>query len=280
MPAFIRTLTPDGLQPVDYADIIRRADSLNDAARHEPLDGVYTVTNNYNTYQTLKLDAHLDRLEDSARRAGIPLVLDRARLRSALRRMIAEAGYGDVRFRITVPRDAAHLIISLEPFAPVPPELIASGVRCITVPGGARRDPAVKKTAWMRAREQIKESMPPGVYDAILLDRAGNMLEGLSSNFYAVLNGELRTAREGVLPGIAQQVVFEIAPPIVSVRREAVNVSQIPQLSEAFITSSSRGIVPIVEIDGHIIGSGLLGAKTLALRDAYTAWVAAHLQDL
>ncbi len=89
MPCLIKRLTPDGLQAVDY-----HADSLADAARYEPHDGVYTITNTYHTFQVLKLDAHLDRLEDSARLAGIPLALHRSALRAALRQMIAEAGYG------------------------------------------------------------------------------------------------------------------------------------------------------------------------------------------
>ena len=84
-PCRINLMTPNGLQPVAY-----QADSLADAARFEPHDGVYTITNTYHVYQVLKLDAHLDRLENSARLAGIPLILDRARLRAALRKMIAE----------------------------------------------------------------------------------------------------------------------------------------------------------------------------------------------
>src|SRR5690606_34550204 len=103
---------------------------------------------------------------------------------------------------------------------------------------------------------------------------------GLSSNFYAILHGELRSAGKDVLPGIAQQIVYEVAPGIVSVRRDAVNVFDIPRLEEAFITSSSRGIIPVVAIDGITIGSGKSGEKTQALRQRYQAWVNAHLEEL
>jgi branched-subunit amino acid aminotransferase/4-amino-4-deoxychorismate lyase len=119
MPCYIRILTPQGLQPVPYT-----ADSLADAVRYEPSDGIYTVTNTYHTVQVLKFDAHLDRLEDSARRESIPLRLDRRRLRQGLRQMIAEAGFGDVRFRITVSRQQPdHFILSVEPFKPQPPSI-------------------------------------------------------------------------------------------------------------------------------------------------------------
>jgi branched-chain amino acid aminotransferase len=280
MPCLIKRLTPDGLQPVDY-----RADSLGDAARHEPYDGVYTITNTYNTFQVLKLDAHLDRLENSARLAGIPLVVDRARLRSSLRQMIAE-GYGKlwdtaVRFRVTVPSDEPQcLILSIEPFKPPAPEVYAAGVRCVTVTDAARHNPAAKTTGWMQDRQAVEQALPPGVYTGLLLSKTDDVLEGLSSNFYAILHGELRTAGRDVLPGIAQQIVFEIAPEVLPLHRDAVNVIDIPRLDEAFITSSSRGIIPVIAIDGITIGSGKPGVKTCALRERYAAWVAAHLEEL
>ncbi len=273
-PCYIQTLTSDGLHPVAYT-----ADSLADAARHEPHNGVYTVTNTYQTFKVLKLDAHLDRLEDSARRENIPLNLNRTVLRAALRSMIAAANYGDVRFRITVPHDQPdHLILSIEPFSPPAPEVYANGVHCITLPNSARHNPAAKTTNWMHDRESVK--LPDGIYTGLLLDHDDNILEGVSSNFYAVLNGELRTAGEGVLPGIAQQIVFEVASGILPLRREAVNINDLSQLSDAFITSSSRGIVPVVEIDGLKIGEGRPGSYTRTLRQAYVAWVESHLEEL
>lgn len=276
MPCLIRILTPDGLEPAPYT-----AESLADAARFEPREGVYTITNTFETFKVLKLDAHLDRMENSARLAGIPLKLERPRLRAALRAMIAEAGFGDVRFRITAPAAAPdRLILSIEPFKGLPPETYSQGVRCVTVPNSARHNPTAKTTDWMLDRKVIEDNLPPGVFTGLLLDAEGRILEGLSSNFYAVLDGELRTAGEGVLPGIAQQIVFEIAPEVLSVRREAVSISDIPRFDEAFITSSSRGIVPVVEIDGQRIGSGTPGAITQTLRDRYRRWMETHLEPL
>jgi branched-chain amino acid aminotransferase len=273
-PALIRVLTPDGLQAVDYS-----AESLAEAVQYEPHDGVYTVTNTYQTFKVLKLDAHLDRLEDSARREDIPLQLDRRRLRVALRQMIAEANYGDVRFRITVPRDAPnHFTLTIEPFHKPSAEVYANGVRCVTLPHSARHNPAAKTTDWMHNREGF--TLPEGIYTGLLLDDDGHILEGTSSNFYAVLDGELRTAGEGVLPGIAQQVVFRVAQGLILINRNAVHTSDVPRLSEAFITSSSRGIVPVVEIDNILIGAGQPGEKTRTLQQAYDAWVKSHLEEL
>ncbi|MEZ4667071.1 MAG: aminotransferase class IV [Anaerolineae bacterium] len=73
-----------------------------------------------------------------------------------------------------------------------------------------RQNPSAKTTGWMHDRDQV--NLPEGIFTGLLLDFEGKILEGMSSNFYAILNGELRTAGEGVLPGIAQQIIFEIAP--------------------------------------------------------------------
>lgn len=272
-PAYIKQLTPEKLQDVPYT-----ADSLHDAAQHEP-EGIYTITNTYNTYQVLKFDAHLDRMEDSAQREGIPLQLDRPRLRQTLRQMIAEAGFGSVRFRVTVPAaQPDQMIITLEPYTPPASSLVHTGVRCVTAPGMMRRNPSAKTNDWIASRDRFQ--MPEGIYEALLINETGMILEGFGSNFYAILNNELRTAGEDVLSGIAQQIVFNVAPEIITLRRDAVTVHDLSRFQEAFITSSSRGVIPVIEIDQQQIGDGAPGSRTMAIRRAYIRWVETHLEDL
>ncbi len=276
MPALVKRLTAAGL-----SDIACSADSLSDAATLEPTDGVYTVSNTYNATQTLLLDAHLDRLEDSASRAGFPLSLDRARLRQALRKTIIDSGYGDVRFRITAPANAPDaLTFSLEPCAPPSPDQICNGVRCVTTSAAARLNPEAKSSSWIQIRESLMSRQPADIYEVFLVDSRGRILEGLSSNFYAVIDGELLTASAGVLAGIARQVVFEICADIVALQPRAPRLDQLPRFDEAFLTSSSRGIIPVVAIDDIIIGTGRAGVATKALRQSYDRWVADNLEEL
>lgn len=273
MPAYIRQLTPSGLQPVSYT-----ANSLADAIQHEPQKGIYTVTNTYQTTKVLKFDAHLDRMEQSAKLANIPLQLNRDMLRGALRQMILDSGFGDVRFRVTVGVDAPDIfIITLEPFTPPPSDVIENGVVCVTVPHSARMNPLVKSTEWMHQRDGVRQTT---AYETLLLDAHDMILEGTSSNFYAIQANMLYTAGEGVLGGIARQIVLDVAPVIIPVQLTPIHLCDIPQLQEAFITSSSRGIIPIVKIDEHVIGDGRVGQTTQHLRQAYLAWVADHLEEL
>ena len=275
MPTLIRFLTPAGLAPAPYT-----ADSLVDAARHEP-EGVYTITNTFEHTKVLKIDAHLDRLEDSARREGITVSLDRPRLRAALRQLIAESGFGDVRFRVTVPRrDPDQLVLSCEPFKPLPAAVFEQGVRVVLIHGAIRHNPSAKTTDWMVDRQGIEEALPKDVFTGILVGERGELLEGLSSNFYAILAGELWTAGSGVLPGIAQLIVLEVAPDVLPVRRAAPLAADLQRIDEAFVTSASRGIVPVVQIDETRLGDGTPGPLTRTLRECYQAWASAHLEEL
>jgi branched-chain amino acid aminotransferase len=276
MPAHIKIWTSDGLEDVSYS-----AASLADAAQYEPDNGIYTVTNTYQTNYVLRLDAHFDRLEDSAKRQGIPLQLNRESIRAALRQMIDEANHGDSRFRVTVPKDMPqHILLTIEPFTPPSRALIEHGVRCITAANSARQQAESKTTDWMHARKTLEAAMPNDIYDTFLLDANGFLLEGLAANIYFVLDNELYTADEGVLKGISRQIVLEVAPSILPLRPQALHISRLPDIREAFLTSSSRGIIPVVEIDGMPVGDGKRGTYTARLRTAYDAWVQAHIQPL
>ncbi len=263
-------LTPGGVIPTPY-----RVPSLAAAISREP-DGVYTVARTFFGDRALLLDAHLDRLEESARLSGIPLALDRARLRAALRDALHAAGFADAKFRITIPReDPSRLYLALEPFQPVPEAVRQEGAHVATLPI-ERANPAVKTTAWMTARQPSQDALPPGVYEGILRSADGRLLEGMSSNFYAVLDGALYTAGEGVLAGITRRAVLEIAAGMLPVRLEAPRSADSPRFEEAFITSSGRGVVPVTRIDGQPVASGAVGPITRELSARYDQWTEAH----
>lgn len=267
-------LTPQGLVPADYS-----ADSLANAVTKEP-QGVYTVGRTYQRDHILLFDDHLDRLENSALLEGIPVQLDRLALRKAMRCLIDRSGYPESRFRITIPRTSPErVIISLEPFKPVPAEIMQNGARVVTV-HLARHNPVAKSTAWIAERKSAVESFPPGIYEGILVTGEGTLLEGTSSNFYGILDGTLRTAGDAVLSGIARRALLAAAADILPVDLRPVHVDEIPKLDEAFLTSAARGVVPIVEIDGQRIRDGKPGPFTLRLRAAYDAWAAAHLESI
>lgn len=272
IPTYV--LTPGGLVPTEY-----RVTSLAEAVTHEP-DGVYTVARTFFGDRALLLDAHLDRLEESARLVGIPLRLDRARLRAALRDLLHRAGYPDAKFRITVPY--AHpdqIYLALEPYRPVPDAIMRQGAHVITVPA-MRTNPDAKTTDWMTQRRAAYENLPPGVYEGVMVSKDGCLLEGLSSNIYGVLDGVLRTAGDGVLAGITRRAMYEIAPQVLPVRPVPLHINDIPSVTEAMLTSSSRGIVPITRINEQPVGDGTVGPVVRRLQALYDRWTEARAEPI
>jgi branched-chain amino acid aminotransferase len=267
-------LTPDGVMPTPY-DV----DSLPEAVPYEP-SGVYTVARTFHGDRALLLDAHLDRLEESARLVNIPRKLDRARLRAALRDLLHEANYPDAKFRITIPRNQPECFyLALEPYQPVPQEVQERGANVITMPM-VRDNPIAKTTDWITTRRPAYDSLPPGVYEGILVNGSDRLLEGLSSNFYAVVDGALRTASDGVLAGITRRAILTVAPEVIPVKLETLYVDDLPQVSEAMLTSSGRGVVPITVINGQPVGDGAVGPVVAALRERYNAWTEAHAEPI
>jgi len=272
IPTFV--LTPDGISTNPY-----QVSSLAAAVAHEPR-GVYTVARTFHADHALLFDAHLDRLEESARLVNIPLKIDREWLRAAMRELLHQAGYPDAKFRLTVPRETPDLIyFAFERLNPVPEAIMRQGAHVITSPI-VRENPVAKTTDWMIVRQPTFNNLPPGVYEAILVSKEGKVLEGLSSNFYGVLDGVLYTANEDVLGGITRKVLLEILPEIVPVHLTALHQDDLPRLSDAMLTSSSRGVVPITCINHQPVGGGSVTPLITAIKDRYDAWTEVHIEPI
>jgi branched-chain amino acid aminotransferase len=263
-------------------DVVRlpcEASSIAEAALDDPV-GVYTVARTYKGDQTVLFEAHLDRLEDSARREGIPVVLDRRQLLLSLSDLVREAGFRETRLRLTIPRnDPLVVLATLEPLPPLPEGYRLHGVKAATV-RFERSHPMVKSNRLEGVRAQVRRELPDGVYEGLITGSNGELLEGLSSNFYVILDGTLRTADTEVLHGISRRIVLSVADGRLPVVLQPVLVGDLVSVSEAFMSSSSRGIVPVIEIDGMPIGNGVPGPRTAGLIDGYNAWVEANLEPL
>ena len=157
MVAIVRMLTPDGLKKGPY-DV----ESIAEAARIEP-DGIYDVTRTYSKRRALSIETNFDRMEKSAKLAGIIIRWDRAHIREAIRVMLSEADFDTARLRLTVPRQSSdQVIIVLEPlsnFIGDIDRLRSIGVAVATCRID-RRFPLAKTTAWVKQRNLARETLP------------------------------------------------------------------------------------------------------------------------
>lgn len=275
MSTIIAILNRDGsLQPAPF-----QANTMAEAAALEP-PGIYTVSRTFDHDKCILLDAHFDRLEESAQLEGIPLELDRERARSALRSLVDRAGYREARFRLTIPReDPQQLFLTIEPLQLVTEAMRREGVHVGTL-YLPRPNPRAKRTEWMAIRKDARKLLPFQIYEGLRLTSDGTISEGFSSNFYALLDGVLRTAEEDILHGVARRIVLSVAPQLLPVLLKPVHKDELTKLDEAFLSSSGRGVVPIVRIDEVPIKDGMPGAMTLAIMKLYDAWVDGHLESI
>ena len=195
------------------AHVLRLTDqtgpTLDAVSLHLP-NGAYTTLRTYDTDRIVGLSAHLQRLIESSALLQRPYPIDPAAIRSALRDVIARERQPALRVRLTVPLDVDQIFISVEPFEVYPPEFYQHGVRCATT-RLSRQTPQAKSTDFIAPSRESKAAIDPGIHELLIVNRAGEILEGISSNFYAVLDGVLRTAGEEVLEGITRRIVLQEA---------------------------------------------------------------------
>ena len=258
------------------------------AALHEVLDGlplgVYSALRTFHHERFLWLDAHLDRTDRSMELLGWNFRLERPLLRRALHDAVRAYPLADCRVRFDVLAEPANrpvsggsrrletssrVVIVLSPYKPVPEAFLREGVR-VEVARELHREQPLIKTAEFVVRRRPFPLERQDSYEHLLVDERGGILECSSANFHGVRDGALWTGGGGALEGITQKVLIRVATDLdLPVRRERVNLSDVGKLDEAFLTSSTRGLVPIVDVAGTRIGSGAPGAAWKKLREAY-----------
>lgn len=243
--------------------------------------GVYSALRTYEHHKFLDLEHHLARTRESMRRLGWDYAWDEARLRRALDEVCRSAPYDQMRVRFDVLAAPASVLgsdsrelIALAPFTPPPREVYERGVDVITTEAIRRDDPLTKSALFVQQRKRI-EATTPDAYERLIVAAGGVILEGLSSNFYLVHAGVLQTAGAGVLEGVTRRIVLALAGERgIEVDLSPPQVAALAHADEAAISSSSRGLVPVVRIDGLAVGAGVPGSLIPALAAAYEQRVA------
>ncbi len=230
--------------------------------------GVYTTFRTYSGLKIIKFKEHVNRLEDSARIMGLSISLDITNLRKVIQKIILEykannsdgetkyqnlpmqmQQISDLRIRIILPLDKMKLDKNLKAYILVEPlriptlESYREGVEILTA-CLERSNPEAKLTQFIQTSSTIRKVLPSGVEEAVMVDNRGFVREGMSSNFFVVMNSKIYTAEIGVLAGITREIVLNCIQVLgIPTIFEPIHISHLPLVEEAFITSSSsRGI--------------------------------------
>lgn len=232
-------------------------DSLDELSNYCLPAGAYTTFRTYEHGKALLLESHFKRLEETAYLAGMPRKIDAEEMRIAIRTALKQYDCTqDVRVRLTLDLASKENVcyISLEPLKVPSAEAYQNGVKLLTY-HLQRHNPKAKLTDFIKIASEVRKNLPEGVNDVLMYDVDKKILEGSSCNFFAVIERELWTAERGVLSGITRSTVLEVAREAeVVVHLDSVLISNLPSVQEAFITSASRGVLPVCRIDDIEIG--------------------------
>ncbi len=246
-------------------------------------DSVFETIRTYSG-SPFRLQEHLRRLEQSARRVFIDLPVSCEVLADEVRRAVALAGNAESYVRLMVTRGSGPLgldsefeakparVILAGPLVMPPPSAYSDGIKVVTYRTArvveATDAAGAKVGNYLVAVLAMREARQRGASEALIVDGSGGVAEGASSNVFAYLEGRWRTPplSVGILPGITRATILDACRDHgVPVVEEPLSVEDLTRAEEAFICSSIREIVPVVRVDEGNVGAGRPGPETARL---------------
>ena len=238
--------------------------TIDDPAFHAGLGLFETIA--VRGQRLLEPEQHLDRLWQGANRLGVELP-DRETLRRAAQDLSREQGWDCGWLKIIATRGGQCVVFGGE----MDPAEEGSEATAILLPW--RRNPAdplagLKTLNYAGSTLGLEEALRRDADEGIWLNTTGHLAEGCTSNLFVVGKGKLFTpsVRDGILPGVVRGLALSAARDLgFTVHEGKVRLRRLETAREAFLTSSLRGVRPLVRFDGRPVGTGRPGQMTRAV---------------
>lgn len=279
MPISLYCLSTSGMTPIRTKGV-----TPDEITRQLP-NGIYTTFSTTQAGTRVPgLTLHLNRLYSPAQAEGCVPSVTRLQLRKFLGDLSKRAFPGESRYRILINLGDGKIYVIHQSFTPPPQFIYEKGVKVVTA-NIIREDPRIKNSGFIEKSIKERKLVGQEIYE-VLLTHNGRIFEGMTSNFYVVKNNvetemvdgtiegssaALITARNGILMGVTRHIVLQLARKTGLTRFYRAPLLE-ESFTEAFITSSSRGIVPVVSIDDRLVGEGRVGEWTNKLIRVYSLY--------
>jgi branched-chain amino acid aminotransferase len=252
-------------------------------------DGVFEGIRAYNG-RVFKLKEHIDRLFYSAKAILLQIPMSHAeliqatvdacrknKLRDGYIRLVVTRGIGTLGLNPRSCKKPSVIIIAGK-IQVYPPELYAKGMDIVTVPTTRNLhsavNPAIKSLNYLNNILAKIEANNAGVEEAVMLNSEGYVAECTADNLFIVKNGALSTPplSAGALYGITRGTVMDLAANAgMKVSEPNLTRYDLFNADECFLTGTGAEIMPVVKIDGRVIGNGKPGVWTKKLVKNYHA---------
>jgi branched-chain amino acid aminotransferase len=249
-------------------------------------EGVYETLRTYNGEPFL-FDRHMSRLRRSAGMLSLPVPVANAEIAARFAETMRAAGLGagkEAYLRVLITRGIGDLsydpaatptssiVVIAKPHVDPPPSVFEQGVMVAlsTIvrnhPGSV--NPMIKSNNLLNNALAMQEAVKRGAFEGIMRNYRGELAECTTANLFVVKNGAALTppTDAGLLAGITREFLFEIAADAgIPMREQVLKDADLFGADEAFFTSTTREVVPIVKVDDRTIGSGKPGDITKRL---------------
>jgi branched-chain amino acid aminotransferase len=250
-------------------------------------DGVFEGMRTYGG-KVFRLEAHLDRLWNSAKAIWLTIPMSRDRMARAVNDTVRTNNIDDGYVRLVVTRGAGTLgldpnrcsdpqvIVIADHITLYPEEFYKNGLEIVTV-STIRNHPAalnarIKSLNYLNNILAKIEGLQAGCIEALMLNHKGEVAECTGDNIFIVLGGEVLTppVEASILEGITRATVIDLAREAgYPVRETPLTRHDIYIAEECFLTGSAAEIVPVVKLDSRTIGDGKPGKITRDLTERF-----------
>ncbi len=262
-------------------------------------EGVYETLRTYNRVPFL-YDRHVRRLRRSAQALDLPVPCDDAALLRSIENTMAAAesmpggaqeslrsdeeayirvlltrGVGDLSYDIGA-TPSPTLVVIVKPFVAPAGRVFDEGIRISLVdilrnhPQSV--NPAIKSNNLLNNAMAMQAAYRRGAEEALMCNFRGELSECSQANFFLVRGGVALTPKTsaGLLDGVTRTFLFEVGKDVgIDVREDVLYPKDLETADEMFITSTTRELSPVVQVDDRIVGSGKPGLITRTLLNGY-----------
>ncbi len=242
-------------------------------------DGAFEGIRSYDSL-IFKCEEHIDRLYETADAIELTIPLSKDEMIQRIADTLKENNLTDAYIRVIVTRGTGDLgldpkkcqgkpsvIIIADKIVLYPQEFYSNGIEIITVK--TRRNhpealhPKLKTLNYLNNILAKIEAGKEGYIEAIMLDHEGYVAECTGDNIFLIKDGNMLTPNRGILLGITRNTVMGIAKEEgISTEERLIKLDEVYSADECFLTGTAAEIIPVVKVDGHVIGTGKPGEVT------------------